>query len=185
MARRPHRSHHIEPLEGEVPDFSDVPPRGVPDWHEYWKEMFELHKHEDVLFNGRLHAFALGTSLLLAGVSQFRTPEFLPIALLVCLAGVIFSLAIGYVLHRSAITLHWDLEVLTGLEERLYSDRQRQIYRNRRLTHRETGVASQLPVNTVLAVWFPRSVVALWLFIFALLMWVHRGEWLGLVNRLC
>lgn len=155
----------VLPTSQELPSFNGNDQR--TDLLSFWERIAARERHEDNLLNARLQGFVLGTSLLLAGLSQFRDPGFRLVASLICIAGAAFSLLMLRALHRTARATEWYLAVLASLDRVLFPENQQPYWTRRRLTNQPR----RYPMTALLSVWIPGSAVMLWIVLLHLFAW--------------
>jgi hypothetical protein len=137
-----------------------------------WKQLSDLERHEDTLFNSRTQSFLVVTSFLLAGMSQFREPPYFYVQLLFCFFGIALAGCAGLILSRTARSIEWYLEALCRLDKILYPN-DMQPYGTRRVkTGRRSagpqGKYLKTPVSALLGILLPAAAALMWS---AMLVW--------------
>jgi hypothetical protein len=140
------------------------------EFESLWKQLSDLERHEDSLFNSRTQSFLVVTSFLLAGLSQFRERPYFVVQLLFCCFGMGISTYTYLVLRRTAGTIEWYLEALIRLDKALYRE-DLQPYRTRRVrtgkrSAGENEATKGTPVSAVFGVVLPLAAAALWASLF-------------------
>jgi hypothetical protein len=155
---------------------AEIPPENREAWLDFAKRLVDLHRHEDGLLNTRLQGFIVATALLIAALSQFREERFLPIATLICLAGLVLADLAFRVLRRTARTVEWYIDVLVRLDPLLYGNERHRLHESRRQLLREldTGERPPLyPASALLGAWLPFLVPLIWFVMLVALGWIH------------
>jgi protein-S-isoprenylcysteine O-methyltransferase Ste14 len=124
-----------------------------------WKELSELHRHEDTLLTNRLQAFVVSTAVLVTAFSQFRDADLrsLSIRVLIAVVGFSLSLVTLYVLWRTSRASEWYLGVLLEFDQLLFPP-ELQPYSRRRLE-----MPLRIPLNRIQGLWIPAAVAVVWL----------------------
>lgn len=158
----------------------NIPPECRGPWMDFAKRLVDLHRHEDNLLNTRFQGFVLVTALLMAAVSQFREEKFLPIAVLICLTGLVLSAVAFRVLKRTARIIEWYIDILVRLDPLLYEHDSQRLYQAR-LTHlQELDTRKKpllYPASALLGAWLPFLVSLVWFVMLLSFWWIHR-DWL-------
>ena len=153
-----HREWFIGPLPGEVPTYDHRAPTlssrtARTELQAFYDRLVQMHRHEYNLFNARLGAFLVVTTLLLNGYANAKTPS---LRLTTCTAGLGLSLLVLYLLSRTGGAIQWYTLALFRLEEALYPEDLRPY-----LTRR--GQKSKPPpVSFFLGVVVPLAAVLFW-----------------------
>ena len=126
------------------------------------QELIELHHIENGLLNSRLSSFLVATAFLIGAFAQFRElgKQWLP-ATDVCVAGLLISCAMLYVLARTSNALRWYGKAIRVVEEKV---RPNPLQRTQNIRHNlKGGGVGNFPVSIVMGYLVPLMTILVWL----------------------